>query len=885
MSITPYYLANKGKDWLFDKILDNLLEKNEISEKNISQNYLKSIKITFESLFDKNLESQKIKELFTSYTTKYPSIQRLTQDYNSYSVSAGCSIVEKDNEFSLYIFNNILVKESRLKEIVYASDMDKLKVFLSLFRKNFYELLPDSLVISGNACKLDETVHLLKSHRLILEKAEQFINDYNNQKKVNSVFYDGFTNKMFLHRNSEKQVNLENLFVIQEGEQKNDILELSEQSFLKSDQVLKKLVEFINNDWKINGENLLFIEGDAGVGKSSLVSFLAYYCVEKELFVNRYNQFLREDAKVLCVRLRDTEPELGNCTSQDVINYINNELSRLGQNLNNNMLENANITLILDGFDELCLVENVLSEKTTFLKRIIDGFSEYKLIITSRRHYIRYENLRLRANRYNVINLKHFSKIKRNEWLDKYLDLFPNFTNYKVLNFIRSISEDDSDGVCDTGMALYLICAGDISEEALTNQWLLYNEIFSQKITRKKYNKIFQNQRLLDDSDLALYSSELYKLNEEIAYKMFLDNNTNLSVTSEEIKLIVQKLNFPNQEISLIVQECYTLCNYWKKNKKRGAVEFYHNNIRDFFMCEKIYRILSDAFDENSIYNVEKGEIADYFITVFQNLFQGILPAKKVVELLKERITYEISRNDQDSLYMKGKKKEHKESCYESILETIFQKYSITHINSESKLSICEQMKNNLKVIITIFSIILNLDDVEEEKINFFDNCNEECNQIVSSEDPFAFLSPQDYYSITKLIEADNKTFSKLQREDSISELNYYMTNNFSNYNFRRITFKKIVFYKFYFSHCLFENVSFDECIFIDCEFLDSSMKKINFLNCEIYRSKFSLSNDLAFFELNNTFLSNSSLPFPKEADINIDNQIISLLYEGGEHC
>ena len=49
--------------------------------------------------------------------------------------------------------------------------------------------------------------------------------------------------------------------------------------------------------------------------------------------------------------------------------------------------------------------------------------------------------------------------------------------------------------------------------------------------------------------------------------------------------------------MKLLAERCYALCNYWKADSSDGMVEFYHNNIRDFFLCEKIYR------EMNSIYN------------------------------------------------------------------------------------------------------------------------------------------------------------------------------------------------------------------------------------------------------------------------------------------
>ena len=51
------------------------------------------------------------------------------------------------------------------------------------------------------------------------------------------------------------------------------------------------------------------------------------------------------------------------------------------------------------------------------------------------------------------------------------------------------------------------------------------------------------------------------------------------------------------------VRKCCVLCAYWKSNGKAGALEFYHNNIRDYFFGEYIYNKLSLLMNENDVEN------------------------------------------------------------------------------------------------------------------------------------------------------------------------------------------------------------------------------------------------------------------------------------------
>ena len=75
------------------------------------------------------------------------------------------------------------------------------------------------------------------------------------------------------------------------------------------------------------------------------------------------------------------------------------------------------------------------------------------------------------------------------------------------------------------------------------------------------------------------------------------------------------------------------MCCYWKNDAKDGAIEFYHNNIRDFFVCEKIFREINKLYDSVSSDELSDEEIQK-FIDKFCELFLYGGLADKVTEFI-----------------------------------------------------------------------------------------------------------------------------------------------------------------------------------------------------------------------------------------------------------
>ena len=97
-----------------------------------------------------------------------------------------------------------------------------------------------------------------------------------------------------------------------------------------------------------------------------------------------------------------------------------------------------------------------------------------------------------------------------------------------------------------------------------------------------------------------------------------------------------------------ITERCYALCCYWKANSDRGAVEFLHNNIRDFFLAEKIYRELNETI-QNLINDNSNSETCCKKITrKLCSLFRYGILETKVCEFIFLRAKFKAKNPEID---------------------------------------------------------------------------------------------------------------------------------------------------------------------------------------------------------------------------------------------
>ena len=460
----------------------------------------------------------------------------------------------------------------------------------------------------------------------------------NNIFLANDLYVDSFCETLFLHKGKiNSKVNLSNLFV----EQK--YLEITTNGVSKpKNDLISRVGKFFNDDIK----QVLLIEGDAGNGKSSLIGFLNYHYKKGDLS-------LFSDHSLVTIRLRDLDRRMiseSKNISDAILSYMRINNFEVFDTLFSNPV------LILDGFDELCMIDNI----TNYERLIYDLWHRLskntKILITSRPKYLSIQNLDLPIR---SIFLCHFDREKRIAWINNFIskDCCNEVIDKKIRQYVEKIDESEAIGICDTPMSLYMLVSKKIDDNALNNIWELYHQIFYNELSETEYNKMFHNPQRDYFHRISEYRDLLYQITEEIAYDMYCSNNNKFVISAKELEKIVKRVldsneTYDNNTIRELTEKCYALCNYWKVDSGDGVVEFYHNNIRDFFLCEKIYREMNTLYSD---YQNDTKLLSHHLRELFEKSFNYGLFDTMVCKFILLRAIYDKKDGKRDLPYYEKK--------------------------------------------------------------------------------------------------------------------------------------------------------------------------------------------------------------------------------------
>ena len=483
-------------------------------------------------------------------------------------------------ERDVFCFSSLIRIVNDLSEELEAEKIDRLKSFMNRNANLF--IMRENIWTSS-------------------DKVSQIINEYAKN----------FVEPLFLHRyNPNTRVTLKNLFVEPSF---LDIHLEKEKASCYQGNIVELLDSFV---WGSHKDRLLFIDGDAAIGKTSLISWLCYHYSElddegKSIFCNM---------KLVCVRLRDLAMEENDSAENCILRYLSFHRMEEFEELYSNAL------IVLEGADELGLIGGIGNTAIEqFIINVRHAFSNHKIVITSRPKFINMDAFRglTQMFTYQHYSLEHFSKDKRNCWIQNYEheercgEIIPKNTK----KYLTEMTDDEASGVADTPLALYLLVDCEITARLRDNKWALYREIFHNAIRNTPYNESFhssgvQYHRALKDDEFA---EIVYMTIGKIANRMFKNvMEDRFYITSTELDNIILELGYEDKsERVKAIRRCCVLCAYWKENTNTGALEFYHNNIRDFFMCEYIYQRFFCA-----TYSSDSKEIISQLIETACDVFQ-----------------------------------------------------------------------------------------------------------------------------------------------------------------------------------------------------------------------------------------------------------------------
>lgn len=469
--------------------------------------------------------------------------------------------IVKDDKFKDEYINEVLTRLLRTGERI-----EKMQLEQQLFPEQIIAAIKES-EDGINATTIQQAAMLREEiHRSPLYQ----INETGNKKSVESQNGSPFENnekseyikkwyrRLFLHRRPEdKPLTLDNTFITPPYVigSFNEEYSVTEEPPGNTNNEERNDLEQLLEDFFSNGRSMIIL-GQPGMGKSSIVSFLA----------NKY----KDDPNVIILRFKnlalDAFKETIFYNESLLLNAITNKLCCTVSDLEHKIL-------ILDGYDEIKSesFEIKLIKKFILLTR---GIKDFRFIITSRPNYINVEALDIQK----IITLSPFSELKIKEYSE-------NIRGIKIESD-KNINRE----VFGIPVILYMALAADIDLSSDIDRASAYYKIFALNggIIDRFWSKDYEGYE--EGAPNIMYVKEsFFKILCNTAFYMF--ENIKMSISYDEYKDIIEK------EESELLKESPVWCDFPIDNLYEHGyqIEFVHKSIFEYFTALYIFNSLKEV--------------------------------------------------------------------------------------------------------------------------------------------------------------------------------------------------------------------------------------------------------------------------------------------------
>lgn len=739
--------------------------------------------------------------------------------------------------FFLVDDTNSVMKNKKNKEIQYLIpdifDFEKSRDIYSL--STVIDIVKN-LCSYKDVKKLSDLNSFMQLNKRLFIKRFDELTDQDKVSKIIQEYAHNFESRLFLHQyENNSKVTLKNLFV--------------EPSFTKikgPTEELSSMISLLDSFlWDYDKDRLLFIDGDAAIGKTSLISWLCYHYLEmddigKAIFTN---------IKLVCIRLRDLT--ILDSPEKSILDYLGIESLDIFEKQYENAL------IVLEGADEVKMIGGLNSfTLELFIKSLRHSFSKHKIVVTSRPKFIDMNLITDRSESFSFqqYSLDHFSKEKRDAWIKHYEDNCGQIIPESVKHYLSNLSDIEADGVADTPLALYLMAVNDITEKAIDNKWILYHDIFHNAIKNTPYNEAFQDKTGMPYHNLLAndeFAEELYNTIGLVANRMYANSRKDrFFITSDELNEIIdQNFRDVQKERKEMIRKCCVLCAYWKENSDSGVLEFYHNNIRAFFMCEFLYH----SFSKFNL--IELKDIKDYikvFIETSCRIFQFAIIAKttwtQAFIFLYDRLR---SMSAEEKKSLRNIQEYIPEIYYNIVKDNIMWSYPYENDRYQAFKSVLFNTFLFLKICATA--------TMKENEV-------------------MDFMNDERYYEFYRekgIFQDWSKLYSLTVKINNFKEIGFGSKMKFTNMNFDNMDLSEACFEDSSISKCSFEamtlvGASFRGCTIEEVDFQNVDLRKASFDNATIRNVDLSKTNIVGATFVNvmfyNVVLPNK-MSFWKEAE------------------
>ncbi len=458
----------------------------------------------------------------------------------------------------------------------------------------------------------------------------------------------------------------------------------------ESDDLKNLLSEYIDK----NGNNkMLFILGQPGIGKSTLITWITANMIYNINDILVY-QFASD--------LKNVDWQ----NSSNKYNIADEILKEL--NLSYDNLEGK--TLIIDGFDEIIVGGNRIKIINDIYHQWIKGnfINKFSLIITCREHYI--EDLQKMDCDY--ITLQTFDE----EQIKSFCMVYQEKNNSSISkDMIEKIIENKD--ILGIPLILYMILALNISIEKEGSLATVYNQIFSIK-DGGIYSRCLQNKRYETPHRIREIKEQIHLVSQKIAFWMFENNSGEAYIPQKEYQEIcnsvIQKNKQKNQDI--------LIGNFFKTIKHCEGIEskrlsFVHRSIYEYFVAEYIFEQICISIKKS------KEELAG----VFGRLLKKKILFIEICKFLKFKIeTSELNSMfdivcDVFNLMISDGMTYYTKECYKNVMNCEMKVFAnmldIVHLWDRDIYQFNEQISNYIRYNLGLFFLDLRKLNLQESNL------------------------------------------------------------------------------------------------------------------------------------------------------------------------
>lgn len=455
----------------------------------------------------------------------------------------------------------------------------------------------------------------------------------------------------------------------------------------KSNDLKNLLSEYMdkNSDKEVNNK-MLFILGQPGIGKSTLITWITAH------FMDNIND-------ILIYQFASDLKNVDWQNSSDKYNIADEILKKL--NLSYDNLEGK--TLIIDGFDEIIVEGNRTKIINDIYHQWIKGtvINKFSLIITCREHYI--EDLQKMDCNYITLQTLDEEQVK------SFCMIYQEKNNSSISkDTIEKIIENKD--ILGIPLILYMILALDISIEKEGSLATVYNQIFSIK-DGGIYSRCLQNKRYETSHRISQIKEQIHLVSQKIAFWMFENNSEEAYIPQKEYQEICNRVMQKNEQKSQDI----LIGNFFKAIKHCEGIEserlfFVHRSIYEYFVAEYIFEQICISIKKS------KEELAG----IFGKLLKKNILSVEILKYLRFKVkTNELSNMfdivcDVFNLMLSDGMTYYTKECYRNIMDCEMRVFAnmlqIIHVWYREVYQFNEQVVDYIKQNLRFFLNLQRLD-------------------------------------------------------------------------------------------------------------------------------------------------------------------------------